>query len=215
MVFESKKTFVLVSIAMTLVAIAMLFAIFSKPKPKAKPSEKQPTPITEQEIKTQFSAFINKSQSETISADIQDSTGKAASLDAVSKGLDFQIYQPIKDLCYENSYQFFSCQNEGSKKDFGLVLDVNSKEENIRKLMGLWEKQLLTDLHSVLFPNTNFSSSVLEQPLSFQDGLSRYSKVTLPDNSEGSINYKVVNESIFISSSPDCLTKGSDTLFDP
>jgi hypothetical protein len=167
----------------------------------------------------------------SIAYSMDDQNGKLVPLDSFLQSVGATINPKIKNLIRTNYYGFFYCPNEKSRKDFGVTLELgggdSKKLEDVnleaKEAMRQWEPYILKDLRNILFPENNFSEDQLSQPLVFKEGEFRYTEVSLPGGEKSSINYTVdtyppdhpsSTNSVYITTSKDCLQKSLGSLFD-
>jgi len=111
----------------------------------------------------------------------------------------------------DNGYQTFYCPEPDGKKEFGIFLEYNLEKiyrgfsYDILDMLKGWEGTIFPDFHTVLYPNTNFSESELNQKIEFRNGKYRYAQVNLPGGKKGSIQYEAIEFGIIVSTSPSCL----------
>lgn len=128
------------------------------------------------------------------------------------KAAGITINQKLRShLDNKENYDLFYCPGANGEKDFGLYLgdDMRNNYGNIYSdsliWMKDWEKTMLHDLHTVLFPYVNFSESELDKNLDFKNGKYKYAEIQLPGGRLSSINYEVVSSGVIITASPSCL----------
>jgi hypothetical protein len=78
--------------------------------------------------------------------------------------------------------------------------------------MKNWESTMFQDTRTILFPDANFTPQELQQKTVFKNGKYRYASISLTDNTQGSINYSLVDDFVVISNSVACLDKASADL---
>jgi hypothetical protein len=151
---------------------------------------------------------------------LRNKDGVALPLDNFETAVGMQVNPQLKQFLDSSNYEVFYCPGNDNGKNFGIFLgyDIGKAYGNLYPdtltWMKDWEKSILKDLHSVLFPNINFSESDLSQKLDFRNGKFRFSSVQLPDGQSSSINYAVIGDGILASSSPACLEK-TVSLYEP
>lgn len=150
-----------------------------------------------------------------------DNKNLLIALDQIENGLELSINKNLKPILDQYDYDLTKCSSS-EKNDFGIQLTIKYipgyPEEEIsaaRRFLREWEPSMLKDLHTVIFPNLNFSDELLNQSLNFGDGKYRFAEVSLPDGKKGSINYGIVGNYIVFTSSKDCLDKTSNDLITP
>lgn len=143
---------------------------------------------------------------------IRDKNNQPVSLDTFSQSTGITIYPKIKNLLKSDDFYPVNC----GKGTSGLIVNAklfnsypNLYQDELA-WMKEWEKDMLKDLHPVIFPDVSFSEEDLGQKVEFKDGKYRYAEVALPDGTKGSINYNIVFDSIIITNSLNCLDKISN-----
>ena len=107
----------------------------------------------------------------------------------------------------------YYCPIGGSKKEYAVYFGYNVEKAyaNLNPdtftWMKNWEKNMLQDLHPVLFPGADFNQGDLNQNLQFRDGKFRYAEIKLPDGGASSINYYVSLNGVIITTSVSCMEK--------
>jgi hypothetical protein len=185
--------------------------------------KKEPASMPQDEIKTQFTLFgnLSKESNKIISKSIMTPEEETIPIKNAVTALGGNIPANMEGILDPTGYLFFSCNQNPSRKDFGMMLSVNGSSKNIEdeekdlsERMRAWESNMLKDLQPVIFPFDIFSEEDLAQPLNFKDGEFRYANVILPSGSS-SINYSVAIRTIFIATSPECLKEGVSNFFEP
>lgn len=157
---------------------------------------------------------------------IVDKNGQMILFKKFSELAGFKINPELEQIIDEKKYSLFFCSEKNNKKNFGLIINIrrfskddekiNSQNMENRIQGGLrkWEKTVLKDLHSIIFPQINFSESQLNQSLVFKNGKYRYADIILPDGSLSSINYGNFGSPIVITTSLDCMEQATKSFFD-
>jgi len=147
-----------------------------------------------------------------------DKNSKPIPLDNFLKANGSKISTKIEGFLDKSNYQTFYCPNDKGGKDFGIALYVNpggfypNRYNDIMMNLKEWERTILPDFYSIIFPDTNFSEGDLQQRLLFKDGKYRYVELTLPDGQKSSINYENFGDVVVIAASAGCLDKVSSIL---
>ena len=239
----NKKTIIIIFFSIIVMASAVIFFYFFQNKKVTTSQEAQPStsvPVflpfskdisvndinNEKEIQSTFSDYITgESKNDIQKIQFKDRQGQVVSLEKLSASIKFNVEPAIKNIVSKNNYSVFSCVGENGKKDFGLIFNIRRfrKDESVdygklykdtENKMKNWENSMLKDLHSVLFPNVQFSENQLNQKLEFKDGKYRFAGLNLPDGSNGSLNYTLLGDPIVISTSVECMDKAVGNFFD-
>ena len=143
----------------------------------------------------------------------KDQSGNPIPLSDFEKTTGATINQLLRSYLDSKDYRIFYCPAENNGKVFGVYFGYNVSKAygnlypDTKKWMKNWEKTMLRDLHTMLFPDMIFSDSDLNQNLEFKDGKFRYAEVRLPGDKISSVNYHVSDNGVIISTSPSCLDK--------
>lgn len=198
----------------------------SQPSPSVQPSRTDTITVSNPTDKAvvwkAFNAFASKSQSEPFTRTIiQEANNKSVALPTFSAAVGLAINGNLNNLLDQTTFSLFSCPSAAGAKNIGLVVTLkfmpNYKGNLYQDEVGFmkaWEKTLLPDAHTLLFPGISFTPDQLNQPLVFKDGKYRYADVTLPDGSTSSVNYQVVEDYIILSTSAECLSTASAGVYD-
>lgn len=144
--------------------------------------------------------------------DFKDQKGNPISLSDFESALGVEIDPKLQEYL-NDGYQVFYCPGAGGKKEFGVFLEYNQEEVyrgfsyDVLDMMKGWENTIFPNLHTVLFPDIDFSEDDLNQKIEFRNGKYRYAEMNLPGGEKGSINYDAVEIGIIIAASPSCLDK--------
>jgi hypothetical protein len=144
--------------------------------------------------------------------DFENQKGSPIPLSDFESALDVEIHPKLQEYL-DNGYQAFYCPGTDGKKEFGIYLQYNMEKVyrgftyDVLDMMKNWENTIFPDLHTVLYPNSNFSDNELGQKLQFEKGKYRYAEVVLPSGEKGSIQYDAVESGIIIATSPSCLDR--------
>lgn len=148
----------------------------------------------------------------------KDKNNQAIPLDNFSKSIGLSISPSVRSLLRDDNYFSFYCPGTNGKKDFGIAFNVklfklypNLYEDEV-SFMKKWENTILKDVYKVVFPGTEFKEADLNQPLNFKDGKYRYANVRLSSGTEISLNYGILEDDIFIASSPKCMDNISNYI---
>lgn len=237
-----KKIKIIIAFAIIVVIAAIGIVYFSRNKQENTQKEKQPSsqaislPFSEDvsvgniDNKAEIQKIFSKYTTEAVKNDIQetrfkDEGGKIIPLKKFSASIGFNVNSSIESIIDRNNYSVFSCAGKNGRKSFGLIFFVRTfeKNENVdykrlyedaENRMKKWERTMLHDLHSILFPQIQFSGNQLDQNLAFKDGKYRYAEITLPDGTKSSLNYALLGDPIVISASVECMDKATENLFD-
>jgi hypothetical protein len=142
--------------------------------------------------------------------DFKDQKGNPILLSDFESALGVEIYPKFQEYL-NNGYQVFYCPGTDGKKEFGIYLEYDMEKlyrgftYDVLDMMKNWEASILPNLHTVLFPDIDFSEDDLNQKIEFRDGKYRYAKMNLPGGEKGSINYDAIESGIIIAASPFCL----------
>lgn len=152
-------------------------------------------------------------QSGIESVDFKDARGNVIPLSDFEKATDISIVSQLRAYLDNQDYRMFYCPSVGNTKDYAVYFGYNVSKAYVNlypdtlQWMKSWEGTMLKDLHSVLFPNVNFSDAELNQSLQFKDGKYRYTEIRLPGGKMGSINYRISLNGVIITASSACLDK--------
>jgi len=144
--------------------------------------------------------------------DFENQKGSTIPLSDFESALDVEIYPKLQEYL-NNGYQVFYCPGTDGKKEFGIYLQYNMEKlyrgftYDVLDMMKNWESTIFPNLHTVLYPNSNFSGSELNQKLQFKNGKYRYAEVNLPGGEKGSIEYEAIESGVIVAASPSCLEK--------
>lgn len=171
------------------------------------------------EINSAFLQSINQPVTEKTkeydfqSIELKDKNNQLVLLDDFAEATSLKINPNMKDLLRNDNYFLFSCLLPTNKKSFGIAFRVklfdsypNLFPDEVR-WMKEWEKTMLKDTRTIVFPDINFNETNLNQEIKFRDGQYRYAEVVLPDGSRSSINYTIIADYVVIVSSQECLGK--------
>jgi len=198
----------------------------SQPAPSVQPSRTDTiavsNPTDKAVIWKAFNDFVSKNQSEPFTRTVfQDANNKSVSLPNFASAVGLAINGNLNNLLDQTTFNLFSCPSAAGAKNIGLVVTLKFMPDYKGNLyqdetafMKAWEKTLLPDTHNLLLPTISFTPEQLSQPLVFKDGKYRYADVVLPDGSESSINYQVVEDYIILSTSAECLSTASEGVYD-
>jgi hypothetical protein len=148
----------------------------------------------------------------SIKIDFKNPDGSQLSLSDFKKALDIEIPSKLQEYL-SNGYQLFYCPGPDGKKEYGAYLDYNQAKiyrgftYDVSAMMKSWEATILSDLHTVLYPDSTFSDAELRQKLQFKDGKYKYAEVNLPGGKKGSIQYDAIEFGVIVAASPSCLDK--------
>lgn len=229
-----KKFIIFVVVFIVLFSAGVLFLIFAPTESTKKPPSENTAPVNTSdkpifpqasdtppppEVTEQFKGFTEVGDvHHPISFFEPKDTAGIIDIDQSFQKLNVQIPSSLASMLNKKDYQFISCL-ENDKKAYGLYLHAGNTNsdytESITSEMKKWENSMLKDLHNTLFPGAAFSESQLAQPLTFKDGIARFAPVSLPDGTQGSINYKINKDILYIASSISCLESSSNDSFDP
>lgn len=204
--------------------MALLIVLFVlRSKETAVPSDTTPsaTDITSDNdgIKDAFEKYVRETSIGEIAGrakyfQLTDNQDKTIPLDRFSDRIGLTINPSLSEIINNTDYSLFYCLQDG-KKDYGIVLKTGASLDHasnnfarMAKITQEWEPTMFLDTKSVIFPdatNTNFVS--LNTNVEFKDGAFRYADINMPDGSKKSINYYITSDSVFISSSKECLYK--------
>jgi hypothetical protein len=144
--------------------------------------------------------------------DFKNQKGSPIPLSDFENDLDVKIYPELQKYL-DNGYQVFYCPGTDGKKEFGIFLEYDMEKlyrvftYDVLDMMKNWESTILPDLHIVLYPNSDFSGSELNQKLQFKNGKYRYAEINLPGGGKGSIEYEAIESGVIVAASPLCLDK--------
>ena len=144
--------------------------------------------------------------------DFQNQKGSPIPLSDFEKALGAEIYPELQKYL-NNGYQVFYCPGTDGKKEFGIYLQYNMEKiyrgftYDVLDMMKNWEQTMFPDLHTVLYPNSDFSGSEIDQKLQFKDGKYRYAEMNLPGGEKGSVEYEAIESGVIVAASPSCLDK--------
>jgi hypothetical protein len=230
-----KKIFIAIGlVAIVIVSLIVLYLLFQKKETVSQePAQNQESAIpaalpsgagssgSQENIEKAREIFENITQ-ETISEetkkegskkiDFENQKGGPIPLSDFEKALGVEIYPELQKYL-NNGYQVFYCPGSGGKKEFGIYLQYNMEKlyrgftYDVLDMMKDWENTIFPDLHTVLYPNSDFSGSELNQKLQFKNGKYRYAEMNLPGGEKGSIEYEAIESGVIISASPSCLDK--------
>lgn len=176
------------------------------------------------EIKNQFQKISSENTSDNTRKEgikwflLKDKDSKVISLEDFLKASEAKIYPKVENLLDKYNYKIFYCPDTKGKKDFGIALYVNSAKffpnrySDIMAGLKEWEKTILPDFHSVIYPNYNFGEKDLGQKIIFKDGKYRYAEIILPDGGKSSINYENFGDAVVITTSVSCMDKVSSLI---
>jgi hypothetical protein len=165
------------------------------------------------EIKKEYKRYIENETDQGLQwAIVLTNSNQVVALEDFAKGINLQINSRIKELLMPYRYYLFSCNTDG-KVSHGLVLrnkvlpdypgDLDHDEE---KFIKDWERTMLRDTQSIVFPGLSFTEDQLNQPLMFKKGKYKYAEFILPGGQGASLNYALVDSNyIVISDSPVCM----------
>ncbi len=183
--------------------------------------EKSEKGSKENEIRDSFSKFVSSPISkETVWL---DSAGTSAKLDEFAKAINLNIEDNLYSLLETNDYSNFVCSfsSQETFKGMGILLKIKLMEGYEGDLymdevsfMKNWEKTMLQDVKSVIFPEISFSPEHLQQELMFDGKYQRYAKVRMPDDQVSSISYEIVDDFIIITNSVKCLNEIKQQVYD-
>lgn len=144
--------------------------------------------------------------------DFKNQKGSPIPLSDFENALDIKIHPKLQEYL-NNGYQVFYCPGTDGKKEFGIYLQYNMEKiykgftYDVLDMMKNWENTIFSDLHTVLYPNSDFSDSELDQKLQFKNGKYRYAEMNLPSGEKGSIEYEAIESGVIVAASPSCLEK--------
>lgn len=144
--------------------------------------------------------------------DFENQKGSPIPLSDFENALDVEIHPKLQEYL-NNGYQVFYCPGSGGKKEFGIYLEYDMEKlyrgftYDVLDMMKNWESTIFPDLHTVLYPNSDFSDSELNQKLQFKNGKYRYAEMNLPGGEKGSIEYEAIESGVIVAASPLCLDK--------
>lgn len=123
-------------------------------------------------------------------------------------------FQKIID---EKNYNLFFCTSKNREKDMGVLFNakiVKDYYEDSVKFMKEWEKTLITNSQKIIFSNVDIPNDVLQgQNVKFINNFyGKYAKFVSLDGMQRVIFYKVLDDSIYITSSLECAQQVSRGL---
>lgn len=111
--------------------------------------------------------------------------GQPVELNDFSKAINITILSDLLKNIDQKKFSTIYCLNN-SQKEYGLILNVKHPVPgesidfaNVKSSMKEWEKTMLRNLQSLIFPNIDFADAGLNQTLKFSDGKYRFSVVIL------------------------------------
>ncbi len=228
----TKRTlFILIGIGILVLAI-LIFLFVGKlgnnniqnnqpsiPNPVALPAESENSQQNIQDVEAKIKDSLNSPSSQQAvkegieSIEFKDVQGKKIPLVDFEKAAKISINDQLSKYLDSKDYDIYYCPADGNKKDYAIYFGYNVSKAyanlypDTLTWMKNWGKTMFSDLHTVLFPEINFSDNELNQSLKFKDGKFRYADIRLPEEKTGSINYYVSDNGVIISSSPSCVEK--------
>jgi hypothetical protein len=185
--------------------------------PAILPSQSESNPQNVQAVEKTIDVFVNEPVPEKVIQERSDlvefknQDKKAIPLIDFEKATGIIINKDLRNQLDNTDYRMFYCPGVGNKKDFGVYLGYNVKKAYNQLYpdtigwMKSWEKTIFSDLHTILFPDINFSKEELSQQLQFKDGKYRYTEFKLPNGRTGSMNYHVSDNGVIITTTPSCM----------
>ncbi|MCX6762770.1 MAG: hypothetical protein NT093_03225 [Candidatus Moranbacteria bacterium] len=225
-----KKIFIVAGIVVIVAVSVVMFFLLSQKKETIlqEPAQNQESAIpaalpsgSQENVGLTQKIFENITQ-ETISdetkkegskkIDFENQKGSSIPLSDFENALDVKIHPKLQEYL-NNGYQVFYCPGTDGKKEFGIYLEYNMEKlyrgftYDVLDMMKNWESTIFPDLHTVLYPNSDFSDSELDQKLQFKNGKYRYAEMNLPGGKKGSIEYEAIESGVIVAASPSCLEK--------
>jgi hypothetical protein len=225
-----KKKNIIVLSSIFLVVVVGLFiygAAIKTPVQEGQPVESKPATFPSETTNQQNIQTINKkidniSESPASQQAVKDGIGSIdfkkennniIPLADFEKATNTKIIKQLRDYLDSNDYNMYYCPTAGSRTDYAMYFGYNIGKvygnlypDTLTWMKG-WEKSMLRDLHGALFPGVEFSGTELNRNLQFKLGKFRYAEIRLPDGKAGSINYRVSDNGVIVSSSQPCLEK--------
>jgi hypothetical protein len=176
--------------------------------------------MSNEEIQKKYNEFVSGKTNEPLKTlEVKDSQNQAVPLGQFSQAVGAKIDSQIGGILDAADYELLAC-NSANSMDYGIIMNIkllpdyqgNLYQDEV-KFMKSWENSLFPDTARIIFPKISFTQDQLNQPVSFKDGTYRHASIVLPDKSNGSIQYSLVDDYVIISSSENCLKKASEQVY--